>query len=257
VLGRRLFLLPPRERPIALIARDGARAAVAAGELAQRGWANVSWLDGSLDRLPRRRMRSGRAPNRTWEPAPLLREFLHLLPRDGEAVDLACGSGREAVYLALHGRRVLGVDRLPDALLQARVLARESALPRGRLSLRRVDLTDSAATARLLRPRRFRVILCFRYLDRALLPLIAASLAPGGVLVYQTFLEAQARAGRRPSRAAFLLKPGEIRRTFSGLEMLHCTEGPDARGDHLASLVARKPAGDGDREDPPHALRRA
>jgi SAM-dependent methyltransferase len=172
----------------------------------------------------------------------LLRDFIARLPRIGEATDLACGSGREAAFLALFRPRVLGVDILPDALRQARTLARASGVPAGRLTLRRADLTDARAVGDLLRPRRFRVILCFRYLDRALLPVIAGALAPGGWVIYQTFLEAQARAGRRPARAAFLLKPGELRSIFEspgGIEIVHYTEGPDARGDHLASLVGR------------------
>jgi len=136
---------------------------------------------------------------------------------------------------------VLGVDRLPDALRQARRLARAAHVPSGRLSLRRVDLTDAAAVARILPEGGLRVILCFRYLDRALLPRIAAALAPGGWLLYETFLEAQARAGRKPSRPAFLLKPGELRTAFAGLEVVHWVEGEDARGDHTAALVARRP----------------
>ena len=239
VLLRRLFLLPPRDREIVVIARDGRRAAAAARELAARGWTRALWLDGSPRQFPQRLRRRGPAPNQAWRPSPLLQEFLDRLPRDGTALDLACGSGREAVYLALQGRRVLGVDILPDALRQARLLAREAGVARGRLSLRRVDLADPAGVARLLRPRRFRVILCFRYLDRALLPRIAEALAPGGVLVYQTFLEAQARAGRAPRRPAFLLRPDELRQAFRELEILLSSEGPDERGDHLASLVAR------------------
>lgn len=164
------------------------------------------------------------------------------LPRTGEAIDLACGSGREAAFLALHRSRVVGVDILADALAQARTLARAAGVPPRRLSFRRADLTDPRTTGVLLRPGRFRVITCFRYLDRALLPVIADALAAGGWVVYQTFLEAQARAGRKPVRPTYLLRPGELREAFEsrdGTDIIYYAEGPDERGDHVASLVAR------------------
>lgn len=241
-LPRSFFLLPRRERSLLLIGRDGSAAAEGARLLAAHGRSEVAWLDGSPRGLPRNLLRPGLEVNRVWEPAPLLREFISRLPRTGEAIDLACGSGREAAFLALHRPRVLGVDILTDALVQARTLARAGGVPAGRLTLRRTDLTDAHAVSALLRPRRFRVICGFRYLDRTLLPVIARALAPGGWVLYQTFLEAQARAGRKPTRPAFLLKPGELRGAFEnvgGIEIVHYAEGPDERGDHLASLVAR------------------
>jgi tellurite methyltransferase len=241
-LPRSLFLLPPRERYLLLIGRDGAAAAEGAQFLAGHGRPRVAWLDGSPRDLPRRWLRPGVEANRAWEPAPLLREFIARLPRTGEAIDLACGSGREAAFLALVRPRVLGIDILADAGRQARALARAAGVPPGRLTLRRADLTDPRTVGDLLRPRRFRIILCFRYLDRALLPVVARALAPGGWVMYQTFLEAQAKAGRKPRRPAFLLRPGELRRAFEsdgGIEVMHYTEGPNDRGDHLASLVGR------------------
>jgi tellurite methyltransferase len=241
-LARSLFLLPPRERPLVLIAHRPKTAVEAARFLAARGWSSVAWLDGSMRAIASGLCRSGWEPNRAWEAAPLLREFHRRLPRDGDALDLACGSGREAAFLALHRPQVLGVDILPDALRQARTLAREAGVAAGRLRLRRIDLTETAAVRTLLRPWRFRLVTCFRYLDRSLLPVIAETLAPGGWLVYQTFLEAQARAGRRPLRPEYLLKPGELHDVFAaagGIEIIHYAEGPDARGDHLAALVAR------------------
>ncbi len=241
-LPRSLFLLPPGEHSLLLVGRDGAAAAAAARFLIGHGRSHVTWLDGSPRELSGSRWRAGGEVNRAWEPSPLLREFIARLPRPGEAIDRACGSGREAAFLALFRPQVLGVDILPDALLQARALARAAGVAPGRLTLRRADLTDARAIGDLLRPRRFRVILCFRYLDRALLPVIAGALAPGGWVIHQAFLEAQARAGRKPTRSAFLLKPGELRGAFEnvgGIEIMHYAEGPDERGDHLASLVGQ------------------
>jgi tellurite methyltransferase len=239
-LHRSLFLLPPPERPLLLVAARPAKAEEAAAFLAGRRLGPVRWLDGRASAVPASLLRAGTEPNRAWEPSPWVRENLPLLPPRARACDLACGSGRNAVFLALHGHTVQGVDVLPDALRQARVLAHAAAAPAGRARFRRGDLEDPKTARRILRPRSLDAILCFRYLERPLWPLMLEALAPKGVLLCETFLEAQARAGRRPRHPAFLLRPGELREAFRGLEILRYREGPDAAGDHLASLAARR-----------------
>jgi tellurite methyltransferase len=246
-LPRSLFLLPPRPRPILVVAHSAAVAQEAGTFLASRGWTQVAWLNASMGdpglQLPPNLWQAGPFPNRVWEPAPLLQEYASHLPQHGDAIDLACGSGRECAFLALRRSRVLGVDLLPDALRQARTLARAACVAPGNLSLRRFDLTDAVVVESLLRPHRFQLITCFRYLDRALLPAIATALATGGWLIYQTFIEAQAQAGRKPMRPEYLLRPGELRQVFetaNRIEIVHYAEGPDVRGDHMASLVARR-----------------
>lgn len=216
-------------------------AAGAAGFLARRRAGPVAWLDGPVSALPAHLLNAGVEPNRAWEPSPWVREHISLLPPHGRACDLACGSGRNAVFLALQGRPVLGVDILPDALLQARALARAATTPPATVSFRLGDLTDPGTVRRLLRPGSLQTILCVRYLDRSLWPRMAEALAPGGVLVHETFIEAQALAGRRPHNPAYLLRHNELRDAFGGIEVLRYKEGPDAGGDHMASLVARRP----------------
>lgn len=236
-----LFLLPPRTRPLVLTSADGEDARLGADTLVQRGWREAAYLRGSPLDLDPRLLRSGAEPNRIWEPPPWLRRFEPRLPKDGTSCDVACGSGRAAVYLALGGRHVIGADILRDALIQARTLAWASRIPPpGRLSFRRIDLTTVDARRALLHAGRFRVVCCFRYLDRPLLPDLATSLAPGGWLLYETFLEEQAVRVGKPSRPAYLLKPDELREAFSGLEVVDYREGPDEEGNYLASLAARR-----------------
>jgi len=127
-LSRSLFLLPPRNRRLLLIARDADVAASWCRWCREKGWSEVAWLAGSPTEIAAGLQQSGTEPNRLWEPASLLRRFEPQLPRNGLACDLACGSGRNAIFLALGGREVLGVDILPDALRQARVLARAAGL---------------------------------------------------------------------------------------------------------------------------------
>ena len=68
-------------------------------------------------------------------------------------------------------------------------------------------------------------ILVFRFLFRPLAPAISAALAPGGLLLYETFTVAQRALGSGPRRAEFLLEPGELRALFSDLEPLEHWEG--------------------------------
>lgn len=190
--------------------------------------------------LPADLLTSASAPQRLWQPAPLLREVESSLPRIGLALDLACGSGRNAVALALEGQHSLGVDLLPDAIAQARRLARLAGPLRAPVRFESADLTNPAVLARLARRGPFAILTCFRYLDRALWPWMREHLAPGGLLLHETFLEEQARVHGKPRRAALLLKPGELRAAFDGLEILLYREGADREGNFLASLVARR-----------------
>ncbi len=240
-LSRSLFLLPPRTAPLLLLASEPEQARGAAQLLTERGWEKVRWFDGRIEEIDAGFLESGMQPNRLWEPSPFLLRVEPLLPREGSACDLACGSGRNAVFLAVRGRDVLGVDLLPDALAQARLLARAACIAEpGRARFRRADLTDAAQAARVLVPGHWSVLTCFRYLDRALLPRLPEALAPGGVLVYETFLEEQARVKGKPSRPEYLLRPGELREVFAGLEILEEREGPDAEGNRLASIAVRR-----------------
>lgn len=242
LLSNRLFLLPDRSHPLVLIAANGRIARAGAELLAGRGWAETGWLDGSPLDLPETARRSGGEPHRLWNPARILASRLDSLPVDGLCCDIACGSGREAAALAIGGRQVIGVDILPDALQRARLLARLARIPEpGRVRFRKADLRDPAHARGLLRKDRFRIVTCFRYLDRALLPLMQWAIAPGGYLIYETFLKQQAEAGRTPRRMSRLLDPGELRAAFSGLEVLEYREGADSSGDWLASLAARRP----------------
>lgn len=201
---------------------------------------------------------TGPARRQAWEPAPFLAEWEPELPRSGVFLDLACGTGRNTVFLARRPeRRVFGVDILPEALEKARRLralerrtrtksrtpARNRNCPpesrSGFVGFHQADLRQAAVIRRWLPPSRNSAVTCFRYLDRDLLPRIAKSLRPGGWLIYQTFLEAQRDKRGRPKNPRFLLKPGELKDAFSELECVAYEEGVDAEGDVLASFCGR------------------
>jgi SAM-dependent methyltransferase len=127
----------------------------------------------------------------------------------GQALDLACGSGRHLRWLAQQGWRVTGVDRDPAALQGMADLA-------GRAELIEADIEGGPWP---LAGRRFDLVLVTNYLWRPLLPAIVAAVAPGGRLVYETFAAGHEALGR-PSRPDFLLQPGELLRACAALQVL-------------------------------------
>lgn len=176
-----------------------------------------------------------RAASELRPPSQLLDRWISGLA-PGRALDLACGTGRNALLLARHGWRVLGVDISPQALRIAQHEARRQALT---LDLAAVDLQSWPL------PRSgFDLVCVFRFLDRALCPGIAAALRPGGVLIYETFTVAQRSYPNGPRDDAFLLQPGELPALFPTLHRLHSVEIVRQEDRHpraLAEFVGRKP----------------
>ncbi len=134
-------------------------------------------------------------------PSAWVVRFAPLIPA-GEVLDLACGAGRHARLLASLGHPVMAVDRDAEALAQTAGPGIETL---------RVDLEDEEA----LQPvwpfgaGRFAGIVVTNYLYRPLFPYILNSLAPGGMLIYETFAVGNERFGK-PSSPRFLLKTGEL-----------------------------------------------
>ena len=138
------------------------------------------------------------------QPSPWIQRFVDLV-RAGEVLDLACGHGRHAMLFAGRGNPVLAVDR--DAGVLALLAARNIA----HLQTQQVDLKAHAAPGPSwpFAAQRFAAVVVTNYLHRRLLPLIVDSLAPGGVLLYETFAQGNQRFGK-PSNPDFLLAPGEL-----------------------------------------------
>ncbi len=159
--------------------------------------------------------------------------------RNGPVLDLACGSGRNGLYLVARGQSVTFADRQQDALdhvskrLQANRLARYWC----------VDFEDAESDP--LKGLSFSVILVFRYLHRQLIPAIKRAVHPVGLVVYETYTVNQPRFGR-PTNPNFLLKAGELEDIFHGWEILHSFEGlsvSESSGQQqaIAQIVARRP----------------
>ena len=138
-------------------------------------------------------------------PSPWVRNFSDRVRPGGEVLDLACGRGRHCRLFLDRGHPVTAVDR------DAEVLA---SLPSdARLEVIQADLEAGPWP---LQGRRFAGVVVCNYLWRPLLPRIADAVAPGGVLIYETFAAGNQRFGR-PTCPDFLLEPGELLRCFQGI----------------------------------------
>ena len=181
-------------------------------------------------------------------PAGILAELWPLLPT-GAALDLACGRGRNAIFLAEHGRPVTAVDWSPAALDLLEKRAQTLNLP-----VRRIQRMEKAKQARAgidlvladlesaqLEVNGYFLILCVRYLQRSLFPQICRALRPGGMLLFETYTKAQLDFPGGPRNPAHLLDQGELRRAFPELQTVFYRELRAEQG--IASLAARKPQG--------------
>lgn len=165
------------------------------------------------------------------EPSSFLEEWLDRLP-PGRALDLACGTGRNALRLAEAGYEVEAIDIARTAI----DVARSSAELRGLDVTWRVADLDHAD----LGEGRFDVITVFRYVNRGLFPKIAAALASGGRVMYEHHLRTVLAGAGGPSDPAHRLAPGELLDAFPSLRVIHYEEGvvEDRSTMVLARLVA-------------------
>jgi len=234
-LARRAHELPPKGAAISLFDDDPARLAIVSERLRERGYVvEETWL--GLADLDER----GPSRARLWQPSPFLVEALERIgalagaaPPRGRALDLACGCGREAVWLALAGYEVEAIDALPDALERAEDLARRSG---ARLTTIRQDLKRSPA----LPPARYDLVTVLRFLHRPLLPAIRESVAPGGFVVYEAFHRRDAAKGRRRLKDDHTLEDGELAAAFAGCEALIARDGVERGGRTFSQFLGRR-----------------
>lgn len=148
-------------------------------------------------------------------PSPWVVRHAQSIPARGKVLDLACGSGRHARFLAGLGYPVLAVDRDAEALAGLSTIEG--------ITTRLLDLEGEEWP---LAGQVFDGIVVTNYLWRPRLPDVLALLAPGGALIYETFMVGNAAYGK-PSNPAFLFQAGELRQlaAAAGLREVDYAEG--------------------------------
>ena len=165
------------------------------------------------------------------EPSRFLKEFAYLLPTSGDALDAACGGGRNSVFLAKAGMRVTAVDSSARGLDQARELAQQHALEINwvHADLETFDLPVSA----------YDLAIVFYFRHPKFYARLRTALRPGGMLIYQTFTRDQLQFAKGPRNPEHLLKPGELLTAFADWKIVFYRE--TTLVEAMGSLVARKP----------------
>lgn len=173
-------------------------------------------------------------------PSAWVERFASSVPAGGEVLDVAAGSGRHARLFLDRGHPVVAIDR-DAAALRALAGTRHGAAPG--LHVIESDLEGSAPWP--LAGRRFAAVVVTNYLHRPLLPALVAAVAPGGLLVYETFAAGNERFGR-PSNPDFLLRPGELLEAVRGELRVVAYEDlvvDSPRPAALQRIAATRPAG--------------
>jgi len=134
-------------------------------------------------------------------PSPWVTRFLALVPAGGHVLDLAAGGGRHTRLARARGFTVTAVD------CDVSGLAAEPGLE--------IVEADLENTPWPLGARRFAAVIVTNYLHRPLFPLLVATVAEGGVLIYETFAHGNEAFGK-PSNPDFLLAPGELLEAVRG-----------------------------------------
>ena len=168
------------------------------------------------------------------EPAPIVLDLAPHLHAPGTALDLACGAGRNALFLAERGFSVMGVDISREGL---RRLARRADERRLSVQAVHADLERFG-----VRPASFDVIVNTHFLLRSLFPLIRKALRPGGYLAFETFSVDEIEVLGGDIRRAFALERGELLGAFGDFELVLYEEGVFERDEGergLARLIVR------------------
>ncbi len=159
---------------------------------------------------------------------PLIKKYLHTV-NGIQALDIACGAGRNSNFLLENSLHVDAVDISDEAL----------ALVDAKANKIEADLDTY-----ILEKNRYDVIINVNFLSRRLFSEIKEALIDGGIVMFQTFVHTNEEGFKMPSNEAYLLKTNELLQAFNGFEIIYYEEYIDEniRGEKvkIAALVARK-----------------
>ena len=150
-------------------------------------------------------------PHAALAPSPWVQRWSPLVPTGASVLDVACGPGRHLRWFAQRGCRVTGVDRDPAAIASLQGVGE-------------VLVADIENGPWPWPGRQFDAVVVTNYLWRPLLATLTGSVAPGGVLIYETFALGNETVGK-PSNPHFLLRPGELLQAAQGLRVVAYEDG--------------------------------
>ena len=166
-----------------------------------------------------------------FAPAQFLVQNIELLPK-GRVLDVAMGSGRNAIYLARLGFAVEGADISPEAVNAVLESAEDAGIT---IRAQVADLEGNY----YIEKGAYDAIICFNYLQRSLVPQIRDGLRKGGIVVYETFIVDQVQFGK-PKNPDYLLKHNELLEMFAELRCLRYREGVFEGPRAIASIIAQR-----------------
>lgn len=144
-----------------------------------------------------------------------VQRWSHLIPSGGTVLDLACGEGRHMQWFSERGHPVTGIDRSVESSRKAARFGEVIV----------ADVENGAWPLNIDADlRQFSAVIITHYLWRPLFPLISQSLAPNGVLLYETFSSGNETVGK-PSNPNFILRPGELLTAFQHLRIVAYEDG--------------------------------
>ncbi|WP_444995979.1 methyltransferase domain-containing protein [Aliikangiella sp. IMCC44359] len=220
-LFARLFQLPSKNIPLKLVGKCS-QLKLVCEDLLKKNYLvdkTLVWSEEVKNELIRLNfLETGLQSKRLWRPAKVLERFISNFPYNVQrkrALDIAAGSGRDAVFLAMNGWDVSAVDYLPQAINKIGQLAELH-----QVSVKQY-LLDLELEEKVLNNIKglFDLIVVVRYLHRPLLEQIKQKINPGGFLVYQTFMEGCELFGK-PKNPRYLLAEGELAKVFKGFEII-------------------------------------
>lgn len=231
-LPSRTFELPSPQREILVASEDLLLARQTADWLASRG-RRASLVEASL-------AKEFEVPGRLWSPNPLISRFVDgLVP--GLAIDLGCGTGRDAVYLASIGWRVIAIDVLPDAIVRAEKFA-ERAL--GSQSHRIQWVEGDVKGFVFGEP--VQLLVSFRFLELSTLQRGMGLLSPNGLVLGEVFTPTNREKNGRPGNPNLVMDAKQASLVLHGMKVLDLKEVWE-EGSHFLRFAATGPTADGRR----------
>ena len=160
----------------------------------------------------------------TETPSAWITRWAHLVPAGGTVLDVACGYGRHTRFFHASNHAVTSVDSAQEAI--------DSIAHLGEAVCADIEAGPWPFAGRV-----FAGVVVTNYLWRPLLPTLVQSVAPGGVLLYETFAAGNEALGR-PTRPDFLLQPGELLRACQDLRVVAFEEGVAANPPRCVQRIA-------------------